>query len=88
MNLNDINHPHHSFLINDIYIVTDKTINFDDNIYTYSYTLKNTNILENYVDLFRANEDEEKTDKNISYINASSIQEGFKESYEVVVSEN
>lgn len=77
-----------SFLINDIYIVTDKTINFDDNIYTYSYTLKNTNILENYVDLFRANEVEEKTDKNISYINASSIQEGFKESYEVVVSEN
>lgn len=77
-----------AFLVNDIYIITDKVVNYSDNVYTYTYTLRNTNILENYVDLFRANEVEENNDKLISYINASNLQEGFKESYEVVVNEN
>ena len=76
------------FLINDTYIITDKMINFDNNVKTYSYTLRNTNILENYVDLFRANEIEEQQDKNVSLITSSYIEEGIKESYEVVVNES
>jgi hypothetical protein len=76
------------FLIDDTYIITDKMLSYENNVKTYYYTLRNTNILENYVDLFRASETEENTDKFINYINASSIQEGIKESYEVVVNED
>lgn len=76
------------FLIDDTYIITDKTINFDNNVKTYSYTLRNTNILENYVDLFRATEQEEQQDKNVSLITSTYDEEGLKESYEVVVNES
>lgn len=76
------------FLIDDTYIITDKMVNFDNNVKTYYYTLRNTNILENYVDLFRANEIEEQQDKNVSLITSSYIEEGIKESYEVVVNED
>lgn len=76
------------FLINDTYIITDKMVNFDNNVKTYYYTLRNTNILENYVDLFRANEIEEQQDKNVSLITSSYVDEGIKESYEVVVNES
>jgi hypothetical protein len=76
------------FLIDDIYIITDKTLVYDNNVKSYSYTLRNTNILENYVDLFRANETEEQENKNVSLITSSYNEEGFKESYEVITNEN
>ena len=76
------------FLINDTYIITDKQINYEDGINTYLYTLRNTNILENYVDLFRANEKEDTENKNVSLITSSYVDEGIKESYEVVVNES
>ena len=76
------------FLINDTYIITDKMVNFDNNVKTYYYTLRNTNILENYVDLFRANEKEDTENKNVSLITSSYVDEGIKESYEVVVNES
>jgi hypothetical protein len=71
------------FLINDTYIVTDKNINFESNYKTIGLTLKNTNILENYVDLFRSSE-EEAEDKEYYLITANYEEETIKESYEVV----
>lgn len=76
------------FLIDDTYIITDKMVNFDNNVKTYYYTLRNTNILENYVDLFRADEQEDNENKNVSLITSSYVDEGIKESYEVVVNES
>lgn len=76
------------FLIDDTYIITDKMVNFDNNIKTYYYTLRNTNILESYVDLFRADEQEDNENKNVSLITSSYIEEGIKESYEVVANES
>lgn len=76
------------FLIDDTYVITDKMLSFERNDKMYYYTLRNTNILENYIDLFRANETEKKQDKNISLITSSYNEEGIKESYEVVVNEN
>ena len=72
------------FLINDTYIITDKNIYYDDNIMQYEFYLKNTNILENYVDLFRASEQEE-TDRQFNLITSCySEDENIKEIYEVV----
>jgi hypothetical protein len=70
------------FLINDLYIVTDKVSVYEDNIYKWSYVLRNTNVLENYVDLFRAKETEEP-EKKYGLITASYIEEGIQERYEV-----
>lgn len=73
------------FLIDDVYIVTDKNIIFDNNITIWQFTLKNTNILENYVDLFRASEKEEEyQDKVFHLITANYSEDSIKESYEVL----
>jgi len=70
------------FLINDLYIVTDKVSIYEDNVYKWNYVLRNTNVLENYVDLFRSKETEEP-EKNYGLITASYIEEGIQERYEV-----
>lgn len=77
-----INKP--NFLINDLYIITDKKINYENNYELWNYTLKNTNILENYVDLFRAKEKEE-TDKIYNLITSNYNEEdnNIKETYEI-----
>ena len=77
-----------SFLIDDIYIITDKSSIYDDNVHKWNYTLKNTNALENYVDLFRAKEDPENTEKKINLITSDYIEEEIKEKYEVIINEN
>ena len=71
------------FLINDVYIITDKNILYEDNVTIWQYTLKNTNILENYVDLFRASE-QEIEDKEYYLITANYSEDTIKEAYEVV----
>lgn len=76
------------FLIDDTYIITDKMLSFERNDKMYYYTLRNTNILENYIDLFRADEQEDNENKNVSLITSSYVEEGIKESYEVVVNES
>lgn len=73
-----------SFLVNGTFIITDKTTIYDNNVNRWEYTLKNTNILENYVDLFRATETEEQTDKQYVLMTSNYIEEGIKESYEVL----
>ena len=73
------------FLINDTYIITDKNIIYDDNVKTWQYTLKNANILESYVDLFRANEQEENNDKEYYLVTSNyNEDENIAESYEVI----
>lgn len=73
------------FLINDTYIVTDKNISYNNNVMVWQYTLKNTNILENYVDLFRAKEQEEENqDKEYHLITSNYSEDTIKEVYEVV----
>ena len=72
------------FLINDTYIITDKNVIFQDDYTTWNYTLKNTNILENYVDLFRAPEREEYQDKQFNLITSNYSEDSISEVYEVV----
>lgn len=73
------------FLIDDTYIITDKNITYEDNVKTWQYVLKNTNILENYVDLFRAKEQEkENQDKEYHLITSNYSEDTIKEVYEVV----
>jgi hypothetical protein len=75
------------FLINDLYIVTDKTSVLDGNYTTWEYTLKNTNILDNYVDLFRAKE-QETNEKTINLVTSDYIEEEIIEKYEVSINES
>lgn len=77
-----------AFLIDDTYIVTDKTSSYEENVNKWSYTLKNTNILENYVDLFRASENQDNEQKVINLVTSDYIEEGFQERYEVTINEN
>lgn len=77
-----------AFLINDTYIVTDKTSSYVGNVNKWSYTLKNTNILENYVDLFRASENQDNEQKVINLVTSDYIEEGFQERYEVTINES
>ena len=72
------------FLINDTYIITDKNVIFQDGYTTWNYTLKNTNILENYVDLFRAPEREEYQNKQFNLITSDYSEDSISEVYEVV----
>lgn len=73
------------FLINDTYIITDKNIIYEDNVKTWQYVLRNTNILENYVDLFRAKkQEEENQDKEYHLITSNYSEDTIKEVYEVV----
>lgn len=79
----DIDKP--SFLTNGKFIVTDKKRTYDDNVNTWNYNISNTNVLENFIDLFREKETEEVADKQYNLITSNYTQEGVKESYEVVV---
>lgn len=72
------------FLIDDTYIITDKSTIFSNNVTTWQYILRNTNILENYVDLFRASEQEGYQDKEYNFITADYSEDGIKEVYEVL----
>lgn len=76
------------FLIQDTYIITDKSTINEFNTNRWEYTLKNANMIESYIDLFRASESQDNTDKNINLITSDYIEEGFNEKYEVVINEN
>lgn len=78
----NINKP--SFLIEGTYIVTDTNISYDSNVTTWQLTLRNTNILENYVDLFRNKEEEKLEEKNYNLITSDYSEDKMCESYEVV----
>ena len=59
-------------------------MSFYNNVINWTFTLKNTNLLESYIDLFRADE-QETSDKKFSLITSNYINEGFKETHEVNV---
>jgi hypothetical protein len=71
-------------LFNSKYIVTQIRENFSNGTIQYFVTCKNSNITDNYIDLFRSGtsqQNEEKTYQiNISHYN----EEGIKETFEVV----
>lgn len=73
-----------SFLTKGKFIIIDKKIIYGDNVKNCIYTLRNTRILENYVDLFRASETYEDEEQEKTYvITANVVKEEIKESYEV-----
>ena len=74
-----------SFLTYGDFIITDKRRSYYDNVDRWTFSLNNTNILESYVDLFRAREEEQQTDKIYNLITGDYSKEGIKESYEVDV---
>ena len=73
------------FLTNGDFIITDKKRRYYDNVDRWDYTLNNTNILESYVDLFRASDEQEQDEKQYSLITGNYANESIKEKYEVVV---
>ena len=74
-----------SFLTKGKFIITDKKRKYYDNVDSWEYSVSNTNVLENFVDLFREKEQEEETDKQYNLVTGNYTQEGLKESYGVVV---
>ena len=71
-----------------IFIITDKKITYNNNVTSYIYTLRNTNILENYVDLFRSTEIEESDEKKYALISSNYIEDKILEKLEVSKDEN
>ena len=74
-----------SFLTKGKYIVTDKVRTYYDNVTSWTYYLNNTNVLENYVDLFRSSDKEEETTKIFNLVTSDYVEEGIKEYYGVDV---
>lgn len=79
-----INKP--KFLLEDTkYICTDinySYVNDDDESYIYEF--RNKNYLTNYIDLFRAKDEETANDKIETLVISSYIEEGMDESHEVI----
>lgn len=74
-----------SFLSKGNFIITDKKRRYGDNVNSWIFSMRNTNILESYIDLFRATEQEEMQIKLYNLISSDYSMEGIKESYEVDV---
>lgn len=74
-----------SFLTYGEFVITDKKRSHYDNVDTWTFTLRNTSILESYIDLFRASEDEEQSDKVFNLITGDYSNDGIREKYEVEV---
>ena len=74
-----------NFLTQGDFVITDKKRSHYNNIDEWTFTLNNTNILESYIDLFRASEQEEQEGKTFTLITGDYSKEGFSEKYEVVV---
>ena len=79
----DINKP--GFLTYGRFIITDKKRSYYDNVDSWIFNIRNTNILESYIDLFRATDKEEQSDRVYSLISSDYSVEGIKEGYEVEV---
>jgi hypothetical protein len=71
-------------LFNSKYIITQIRENFHNGVIEYFITCKNSNITDNYIDLFRSQTSQQNDEKiyqiNISHYN----EEGIKETFEVV----
>lgn len=71
-------------LFNDKYIVTKIRESFKNGVIEYFITCKNSNITDNYIDLFRSATKQQKEEK-VYQINISHyVEEGIKETFEVV----
>ena len=73
------------FLTNGDFVITDKKRKYYDNVDQWEFVLKNTNILESYIDLFRATEEQEDAEQKYSLVTGNYVNEGVIENYEVDV---
>ena len=85
LNIGDIiNINKEEFFTEGKFIITDKNINYESNYEYWEFTLRNTNILESYIDLFRSSEKQQE-EKSFNLITGDYSQDGIKETYEVEV---
>lgn len=72
------------FLVDGLYAITAIREQYQNNDNEYTLTLKNTNMLDSYIDVFRSTEEQQADDKiyNISVIDY--VQDNIKEVHEVV----
>lgn len=81
---NIINFNMEEFYIKGDYIVTDEEFYYENtNCKNWTFSLRNKNFLENFIDLFR-NEEETTEDKTIKLLQTNSVNEIIKEVKEVV----
>ena len=73
------------FLTNGDFVITDKKRKYYDNVDQWEFVLNNTNILESYIDLFRATEEQEDAEQKYSLVTGNYVNEGVIENYEVDV---
>jgi hypothetical protein len=76
-----------NFYVKGKFIITDIKTNFNPHAKIFKeweITLKNSNYLENYIDLFRPTETQETEEKNYNYIISSYNEDGLKEVHEVI----
>ena len=72
------------FLIDGDYVITSINEQVSNNDIEYNLTLKNTNMLDSYIDIFRSKEEQQSDDKiyNVSVIDY--VEDNIKEIHEVV----
>lgn len=76
----EINMPH--FFVQGKFVITDEDITYS-NHNTFTYELRNANVLDNFIDLFREKETQESDEKIQNIIIGNYIEERIVESYEV-----
>lgn len=73
------------FFTQNTYIITDITETYINNLFTkYTVKLRNSNFLDNFVDLFRSKEEQEKDDKLYNLIVSDYEEDTISEVHEVV----
>lgn len=72
------------FLVDGVYVITQIKEDDSNGDTEYTLTLKNTNMLDNYIDVFRSTEEQQPDDKiyNVSIIDY--VEDNIKETHEVV----
>lgn len=72
-------------LDNSRYICTDISVTYaNDECQDYVYELRNKNYLTNYIDLFRASEEESSNEKVETFVISNYVEEAMKETHEVI----
>lgn len=71
-------------LIDGSYVITEIKENYKKNDLEYTITLKNANMLDSFIDIFRAEESQESEEKTQKVIISEYTEESIKESHEVV----
>ena len=76
----EINMPH--FFVQGKFVITDEDITYASHN-TFTYELRNANVLDNFIDLFREKETQESDEKTENIIIGNYVEERIVESHEV-----